>query len=150
MSEATTVRLAGEGEINWINARYDEVDFIHSDFANEKIVIAEVSGERAGLGRLCKVTNEDAELGGMYVFEEFRGHGVADKIVRLLLEQSTSYKRIFCIPFSHLEGFYKRHGFRDIEFNTIEVPTKVTEKHNWCNQHYEGENLLLVLTNSCE
>lgn len=150
MNASVSVRLATSEEIGWINSRYDEVGFVPSEISTEKIVIAEVGGEKAGLGRLVQITEDDAELGGMLVFENFRGHGIAGKIVELLLQQSRSYKRVFCIPFEHLNEFYGRYGFSKLEPDTIDIPPKVKEKHEWCNQNYEHRTLLLVLTNNRE
>jgi predicted N-acetyltransferase YhbS len=150
MTNDLSLRLATQDDIDWINSCYDDVGFVHSEPSNEIIVIAEVAGDRAGLGRLTRITHDDAELGGMLVFTNFRGHGIAGRIVEVLLEHSKSYKRVFCIPFSHLRPFYERYGFREFAPNVIEAPPKVKEKHNWCNHHYEQKTLLLALTNRHE
>lgn len=69
------IRAAERQEVEWINNCYDQVEFIHSHFENEIIAIAEFNGEKAGLGRLVKVDENNLELGGMYVFESFREKG---------------------------------------------------------------------------
>jgi len=148
MSARVAVRLASSKEIAWVNSRYDEVGFVRSEISTEKIAIAEIDGEKVGLGRLVRITGDDAELGGMFVFEKFRGQGVAGKIVDLLLQQSKRYKHVFCIPFEHLREFYGRYGFREFELNISDVPLQVKEKHKWCIQNYKHNTLLLVLTNN--
>jgi hypothetical protein len=69
------IRAASKTDIEWINHRYKEVDFVPSIFEKEVIAVAEFKGERAGLGRLVTLDEQNAELGGMYVFEPYRGKG---------------------------------------------------------------------------
>ena len=89
------VRDAKITEIEWINQRYDEVEFVHSVFENEVIAIAEIEGQKAGLGRL--VNKGYLELGGIYVFDSFRGKGIAGEIVEFLLGYVDSQRTIYCI-----------------------------------------------------
>jgi N-acetylglutamate synthase-like GNAT family acetyltransferase len=138
-----TVRRAEETELKWVNEKYDEVDFVHSNFANELIAIAEVDGKKAGVGRLISVDEHNGELSGMYVFDEFRGLGVSKHIISFLLENKGQLTTIFCLPFAHLENLYKAFGFERC-VDTKNVPKKVSEKFEWCNKHYEHEVLLLV------
>jgi len=56
---------------------YDQVHFQKSDSDNEFILIAEVGGQRAGVGRLVKIDDANVELGGIYVFPAFQKRGVA-------------------------------------------------------------------------
>ncbi len=139
-----TVRKAFRDELEWINSRYDEVGFKHSDFNRELIAIAQVNGNRAGIGRLVTISDTEAELGGIYVFTDYQGRGVAEKIVEFLLQHSGGFKKIFCLPFAHLQHFYGKYGF--VPTNGYQdVPPEVCEKHHWCNCTYEHETLLLVL-----
>ena len=89
----------------------------------------------------------DAELGGMLVFKKFRHKGVAGKIVELLLKHSNAYKRLFCLPFSHLSGFYEKYGFHTFDAGLSDVPKEVINQYAWCNQTYEYDTLLLMLEN---
>ncbi len=141
---ATEVQKAGEEDIDWVNKKYDEVQFQHSDLNNEIVVIAKVNGEKAGIGRLVKINDETAELGGMYVFKSFRGHGVASEIVKSLLEHRGQFKHIFCLPFENLKDFYGKYGFRLTEGEN-QVPEKILKKHKWCNETYDKKVLLLLL-----
>src|SRR5262245_54122533 len=138
------VRQANLQEISWINERYDEVSFIHSDLARDFVAIAELDGVRAGLGRVVRIDSSTAELGGMYVLTEFRGRGIADAIVRFLLDQSRTCSTIYCIPFAHISGFYQRFGFV-LCHEPSSVPEEVRSKHAWCNGYYPHPTLLLVL-----
>ena len=55
MTFEVSVRKATLDEIEWINSSYDRVGFMHSDLSKEIVVIAEIDGQRAGLGRLVEV-----------------------------------------------------------------------------------------------
>ena len=141
------VRQAAASEIDWVNQKYDEVKFKHSNFDNDIVVIAEIDGKPAGLGRLQKVDSECAELGGMYVFESFRRLGVAEHIVDFLLTQATDYKRLVCLPFEYIAHFYRRFGFSEIELSnqrdTFDIPQKMITKQQWCNEFLFRQNTLI-------
>ncbi len=140
------VRLATRPEINWINQRYDEVEFVHSDFDQEVIAVAEVDGQKAGIGRLVTIDANHLELGGMYVFEQHRGQGVAQKIVEFLLKHALPSQTTYCIPFEHLKPFYERNGFTSCT-NLERVPKKLLEKYLWCKDKYSQPTVLLVTSN---
>lgn len=123
------LRTARPEETGWINEQYAKVRFIPSDPAHETIVIAELDGVRAGIGRLVDAGEGACELGGMFVFDEFRGRGVARAIVDELLRRADG-RTVYCIPFADLEELYAAAGFRRIEADG--VPRKVEEKLEWC------------------
>lgn len=136
-----TVRRLLESELEWANERYGEVHFLPSN-ANDFLAVAEVGGEKAGLGRLVPVDAMTGELGGMYVLPAFRGRKIAGAIVSYLLQHSP-YRQLFCIPFAHLEGFYAGFGFHPVPAGTA-VPCAVAEKVNWCTEEYSASVHLLL------
>ncbi len=138
------VRAAKISEIEWINQRYDEVEFVHSVFEKETIAIAEFDGQKAGIGRLVNVNKGNLELGGMYVFELFRGKGIAGEIIEFLLSYVDSQTTVYCIPFQHLVPFYERYGFRLCSDYT-NVPEEILKKFHWCKGKYADPTSLLVL-----
>ncbi|ASS49481.1 MAG: hypothetical protein CHH17_12225 [Candidatus Fluviicola riflensis] len=142
------IRKAKEIEIEWINKKYAEVGFKKSVFENELIAIAEYESLNSGLGRIVKIDDVNYELGGMYVFEEFRNKGIAEKIVAFLIRsENFEDKHIWCLPFENLENFYAKFGFKMAEKTMIQTPKEITEKHNWCNKTYEKKVLLMVKEN---
>ena len=136
-----TIRALGETELPWANRRYGEIGFLPSQ-PRDFIAVAEVNGERAGIGRIVHVDETTGELGGMYVFAEFRGQGIAGALVVFLLEHSR-YQRLFCIPFAHLAGFYGGFGFKPVSAD-ISVPCAVSKKVSWCASEYPTSVALLV------
>ncbi len=127
----------------WVNEVYQRISFMPSDFSKEYIAIAEVEGKKIGLGRLVQIDDE-LELGGMYVEEEYRGKGIAQKIVEHLLQQAPKGKLIYCIPFVHLETFYKSFGFADAVVDD-ELPQEIKTKMGFCGKTYDTKILLLQL-----
>ncbi len=138
------LRAAEKSEMQWINHCYDQVEFVHSDYDNEIIAIAECNAQKAGLGRLVKIDDEHLELGGMYVFETFRKQGIAKEIVQFLLSHVKPTQKVYCIPFEHLLPFYKQCGFLDCT-HLESVPPKILEKFHWCQEKYCYPTALLVL-----
>jgi GNAT superfamily N-acetyltransferase len=136
-----TVRKAAVPELPWANARYAEVDFVPSTH-DDLLMIAEIDGAPAGMGRVVPLGECKGELGGMVVFPEYRNLGVARRIVESL-QASTDCRMLYCLPFSELEAFYCSLGFAPLT-NTADVPQAVLDKHRWCNEHYDKPVSLLV------
>lgn len=134
------LRTATPNETHWINQQYASVGFLPSDLAHETVVIAELDGERAGLGRLVPAGENAAELGGMLVLDGFRGRGVARAIVDELIRRAGSAE-IYCIPFADLEALYGAAGFQRVDVEG--APPKVREKYEWCVREY-GRDVALM------
>lgn len=134
------LRTARADEAEWINARYAEVRFLPSDLAHEVVVIAEIDGEPAGLGRLVDIDEVSCELGGMLVFDRFRGRGVARAIIDELLRHARG-RAVYCIPFADLEPLYAAAGFTPAAAS----PTAVSEKFAWCQRTYDRPVVLLTI-----
>lgn len=146
---AVTVIKAKKNDIDWVNTKYQEVDFVSSNYDNEHIVIAEVNHEKAGLGRLVKIDDNNIELGGIYVFPEYRGLGVAERIVSSLCNENPFNEvMVWCLPFEKLLPFYSKFGFKSSE--TVEAPKAIAKKLNWCNSGdtYAQHVLLLCKANT--
>lgn len=132
------IRAALGHEANWVNERYAAVRFIPSDLAHETVLIAELDGTPAGLGRLIPVDEHSCELGGMLVFEGFRGRGVARALIDALAAHASG-RTIYCIPFAGLEPLYAAAGFARSE----NAPDPVKQKFEWCQTTYDQPVLLM-------
>ncbi len=144
MLMSMTCREAAASELSWINQKYDEVGFVHSS-QTDYLVIAEIDGEPAGIGRLVAIGEASGELGGIYVFPAYRRKGVAEKIVGQLVA-ANKFDSLFCLPFSKLKQFYCGFGFEELSPQKS-VPRQVSDKLNWCNDNprYEDSTVLLML-----
>lgn len=137
-----TLRTAKPEEAGWVNEQYAKAGFIPSDLGRDTVVVAELHGRRAGLGRLVDAGSGAYELGGMYVLEGFRGAGVARAIVEELLRLAGE-REVYCIPFANLEELYASAGFRRIE--PTGVPSGVAEKLAWCERNIARAVILMKL-----
>lgn len=135
------LRTAKPDELGWMNEQYAQVHFIPSD-PRDTMVIAELDGERAGFGRLVEAGGRAYELGGMYVFEAFRGRGVARAIVEELIRRGHG-RELYCIPFADLETLYAAAGFRRVD--PVGVPPKIREKLEWCEREMGRAVVLMKL-----
>lgn len=140
----TIIRKAKSIEVDWVNQQYEMVSFKPSNFETETIAIAEKDQQKIGIGRLVQLSDKCFELGGIFVFEKFRGLGVARDIVEFLKLEAPSESMIYCLPFKKLDGFYKSCGFKEINTQTI-IPKTIRVKFNWSNQFYTQEVSLLFL-----
>lgn len=131
------LRVAQPDEEPWLNARYDEVGFQHSDLTRDLQIIAELDGQRAGTGRLVPLGENAVELGGMLVLDPFRGRGVAKKIIEELLRHAGG-REVYCIPFRDLEPIYAAAGFARSESG----PEKAMAKVEWCKRYERGVVLM--------
>lgn len=136
------LRTARPEETGWINEQYAKVHFIPSDPSRDTVVLAELDGRRAGLGRLVDVGENAYELGGMFVLDELRGRGVARAIVEELIRRAGG-RDVYCIPFADLEAFYASTGF--VRAAGDGVPTKVQEKLDWCAREIDRAVILMKL-----
>lgn len=139
-TEARVRRLAAD-ERAWANERYAEIGFALSG-DDDLLVVAEVDGARVGLGRLVPLAPGAAELGGIYVLPEYRGRAIARRIVDHLVATSP-YPRLFCIPFTPLERFYRSCGFGTPRPD-LEIPQAARAKVSWCEGRYPDPVCLLV------
>ena len=139
------LRLATLDDAQWINERYASVHFQPSDLSRDLMVVAEVDGAPAGFGRLLPAGEHACELGGMLVFEEFRGRGIARAIIDELLRH-TDGRTVYCIPFAELEPIYAGAGFERIAPHQ-ELPAYIHKKLDWCAREIDRPVILMVIRN---
>ena len=137
------LRLATHDDASWINARYASVHFLPSNLSRDLMVVAEVDGVPAGIGRLVPAGDHACELGGMLVFEEFRGRGIARAIIEKLLLHGNG-RAVYCIPFAELEPIYAGAGFVRITPHDT-LPAHIREKLDWCAREIDRPVILMEL-----
>jgi N-acetylglutamate synthase-like GNAT family acetyltransferase len=135
------LRRATESDAAWINAAYADIRFQLSDLARDLVIVAELDGEHAGLGRLVPA-GEAYELGGMLVFDAFRGRGVAKAIIDELLRHAGG-RDVYCIPFADLEPIYAKAGFLRCERDES-LPAHILEKLDWCEREMQRPVVLMT------
>ena len=127
-------------ELAWANARYAEVDFVPST-VHDLGMLATCDGTPAGIGRVVPLEAGVGELGGMLVFEQFKGRGIARDLVAGLFSLP-GFDVLYCVPFAELEGLYASMGFAVIE-DGPGVPSAISKKYRWCLGHYPKPVILM-------
>lgn len=142
-----TLIRASKKDIEWVNNQYKQIGFVESDFDNEIIIIVEHEGKKAGVGRLVKLENNEVEMGGIYILDEFRGLSLARQLVETLLKTAAKEKlrTVYCLPFENLRNFYESFGFNEIK-SYRDVNDSIIKKHEWCNDNYDSSVLLLKIS----
>ncbi len=135
------LRTASPDDAGWIQEQYEKVHFIPSELSRDTVVIAELDGQRVGMGRLVPAGDGACELGGMYVDDGYRKRGIARAIVDELIRRAGTME-VYCIPFADLEALYASAGFRRIE--PVNVPEKIQEKLDWCAREITDRAVILM------
>ena len=110
MSAPVTIRPLREDELAWAAERYREIAF-QATPAGSVALVAELAGERVGLGRLVPLGPDSVELGGIWTADAARGRGVARAMVRELFDRAAGLD-VWCVPFDHLTEFYLSFGLQ--------------------------------------
>lgn len=136
-------------ELLWVNTQYKKIDFVASEWGTDRVALAFINKKHVGVGRLVPLENGDYELGGIFVLPEFRNLSIAKNIVSFLVENASLVKRMYCLPFEYLKGFYESFGFR-ISRQVHKAPSDVRKKYEWCLENYSQNVLFMVRDENCE
>lgn len=141
------IQLATIKELEWVNAQYKKIDFLPSHLENETIAIVTYQDKFAGAGRIVDLNQEEAEIGGIYILDEFRGLSLAHELVGYLVDmaKNKNLKEVYCLPFEGLRDFYEKFGFRAFEYTENQVNAQILKKFKWCLDNYDQKVLLLKL-----
>ncbi len=124
------LRELEDDELDEANRIYARIDFAPSVRPRDRTFGASLRGVLVGLARI-NAYRDATEIGGFWTDPDSRGQGVATALLRHVIERVPDDRRCFCIPFAHLAGFYRAHGFRDVAAEDL-VPTSILEKVAWC------------------
>ncbi len=136
------VRKTKEDEVIWLNSCYEKIGFKKSEFSNEFIVVTEFNNQKFGLGRFFKLDEENCELGGIFVDDQYRGMGIV--IVSFLCDEiDWTHKNIWCLPFENLEGLHNEFGFNIPKALLLK---EIFDKNVWCNKNAGYTKKVLLLS----
>lgn len=141
------IKLATKNELQWVNEQYRKIGFVPSNLENETIAIVTYKDKYAGLGRIVYLNEEEAEIGGIYILDEFRGLSLAHELVDYLVKETerNNLKEVYCIPFEELKHFYGKFGFKVFDYEGKPINNHILKKYQWCLDNYEKKVLLLKL-----
>ena len=103
----------------------------------DRLLVSRVEQSIVAAARLC-TEGGTLVLRGMYVAEGQRGQGIGSRLLESILVAIGS-SECWCIPYTHLTGFYSRIGFQVCEGETI--PPFLAER--W--ERYTGNGQKVVI-----
>lgn len=141
------IKLATKNELQWVNEQYQKIGFVPSNLENETIAIVTYMDKYAGVGRIVFLNEEEAEIGGIYILDEFRELSLANELVDYLVKETKKHnlKEVYCLPFEELKHFYGRFGFEEFDYEGKQINNRILKKFQWCLDNYEKKVLLLKL-----
>lgn len=128
------VRPAQEPDIEKISLYIQAYNLDNEDLDYKKFLIAEISGEYAGFGRIKQYGDDIYEIASVGVIEKFRGKGVGKKIVAELIN-NTLAEEIWITTI--IPEYFKQFGFEEDDNFPDEILSKccrVCEKLNKTTQ----------------
>ncbi len=134
------LREATESDRPEINAIYATLGFMPWDPGQDQLLVAVVGDRLVGCGRLHRYP-EAIELGGMYVHPNYRGQGIARKVLESLVEL-LGKETCYCMPFDHLIQFYEQFGF--VRCPEEGLPPIIEEKAAYFRDVYMHPTILMV------
>ena len=107
-----TIRLARPDELDRVRQTYEAWGYGGGVQPEDVVYLAEAEGELAGIVRRTR-EHEVTMLRGMQVAAAWRGRGVGRRLLRALVADLAG-EECFCVPYTHLTGFYGSEGFVEI------------------------------------
>ena len=120
-----------------VQSFYASVGYGGGAHPGDRLLVSREGQSIVAAARLC---TEDGTLvlRGMYVAEGRRGQGIGSRLLESISEAIGS-SECWCIPYTHLTGFYSRIGFQVCEGETI--PPFLAER--W--ERYTGNGQKVVI-----
>ncbi|HEX6372830.1 MAG TPA: GNAT family N-acetyltransferase [Longimicrobium sp.] len=108
MTDAT-IRIARPEEHPRVLATYEAWGYGGGVQPEDRVYLAESGAELVGIVRRTR-EHEVTMLRGMQVAPEWRGRGIGWRLLRALVAELGA-EECYCVPYSHLTGFYGGAGF---------------------------------------
>ena len=131
------IELAKTADLAGVQSFYASVGYGGGVHPSDRFLVSRVEQSIVAAARLC---TEDGTLvlRGMYVAEGRRGQGMGSRLL-VSISDSIGSAECWCIPYTHLKGFYSRIGFQVCEGETI--PPFLAER--W--ERYTGSGQKVVI-----
>ena len=111
------IALADANDLAAVQSFYSSVGYSGCLSADDRILYASQARSIVAAVRLSSEA-DTLVLRGMYVAEPLRGAGIGSKLLERISAEIAS-SACWCIPYTHLEGFYSRIGFSVCERGEI-------------------------------
>jgi len=118
------IRFAGINEYPSVVQLYQACGYGGGVDNEDKVVIAEASGQLIGAVRIC--TEQGVQvLRGMQIIKSYHGKGIGSLVLQFL-KDNIVMTGCYCLPYKHLTGFYGQIGFELISAD--EAPVFLAER----------------------
>jgi len=101
---------SGSADLAAVRSFYGGVRYRGGMGAGDRILVVRQVGSIIAAAKLS-TENEILVLRGMYVSEPLRGQGIGSRLLARVSDE-IGFSACWCIPYTHLERFYSRIGFR--------------------------------------
>lgn len=109
--------IAATSDLAGVQSFYMQVGYGVGLHPGDRLLIAKAAQSIVAAVRLC-TEGGTLVLRGMYVAGERRGQGIGTRLLQSLPAEIGS-SECWCIPYTHLTGFYSRIGFHLCEGDSI-------------------------------
>jgi len=130
--------LAETTDLEGVQSFYASVGYGGGVHPSDRLLVSRVEQSIVAAGRLC-TEGGALVLRGMYVAEGRRDQGFGSRLLEAISEAIGS-SECWCIPYSHLTGFYSRIGFQVCEGETI--PPFLAER--WERYTESGQKVVIM------
>jgi GNAT superfamily N-acetyltransferase len=112
MRDRATIRIAQASDFERIITAYETWGYKRGVAPGHTVWMAEAASELIGVVRIAP-ENGTLVLRGMRIAELWRMQGIGSAMLRALAAW-LGERECFCVPYSHLIGFYGQIGFNEI------------------------------------
>lgn len=111
MTPPVAVRLGAADDLPAVAELYREWGYRAAARPEDTLIVAEDNGALVGVVRLAR-EHGHVVLRGMRIQPAYQRSGLGTRMLELLVQHLQG--NCYCLPYSHLLGFYARVGFREI------------------------------------
>jgi len=104
--------MASAADLAAVRLFYSSVGYTGGVESNDRILVLRQAGSLVAAVRVSP-EHDTIVLRGMYVSEHLRGQGIGSKLLERVGGEIGN-SACWCVPFTHLERFYSRIGFRAV------------------------------------
>ena len=132
------IKYAETTDVPGVQAFYTTVGYGCGALPGDRLLVARADQSIIAAVRLC-TENGTLVLRGMYVAEERQGQGIGSRLLEAMAKVIGAAE-CWCLPYSHLTGFYSRIGF--CLYEGEEAPPFLTER--WRRYVDSGQKVVIM------
>lgn len=121
------IRIAPTSDRKQIQSVYEGLGYRRTVVPCDTVWIAESRGEPVGIVRIAPESGVFV-LRGMRIAEPWQRRGLGTRMLHVIAEWLAN-RDCYCVPYSHLVGFYSQIGFKEIAPEAVSpfLPARLKE-----------------------